>query len=46
MNKDRKILAREMGKLVKKWEKSGLTQRDFAKGDAVSLSKFKWQTTE
>jgi hypothetical protein len=46
MNKDRKVLAREMGKLVKKWEKSGLTQGDFAKGEAVSLSKFKYWITK
>ncbi|MFT5158104.1 MAG: hypothetical protein ACI8SE_001926 [Bacteroidia bacterium] len=36
MNKDRKVLAHEMGKLVKKWEKSGMTQGDFAKGEAQS----------
>lgn len=42
MNKERKILSKEMYEMVKKFEQSGLHQRDFAAFHGVGLSKLKY----
>jgi hypothetical protein len=42
MNEVRKNLSKEMGKVVKNYEKSGLIQRDFAREHGISLHKPKY----
>jgi hypothetical protein len=42
MNEGDKVLSKEMGLLVQKFKKSGITQRDFAQKHGIGVSKLKY----